>query len=266
MDGRKCITPNCSFQLSPGIDLQCKADLKGYVSRSQSVTLTNDQTISFELSPEPPLPELPLLFAPRRRSWPGWFSKERTPVINCLSTMFELAASGPPGTWELTPGSHRLRLMAGNQELVADPRHSRQMQPWCSTVLTSSSRLRRRQKSRLPGIVSTAQATLAAVEDFLRRYPNSSFRSQAESKLEELYWAKASSGGSFETFRNMRRSMLPRQVLICRLRWRNRAAGVGGYPEHNRSSSSEEISRSKSKGPISRPRSGSARRSHLGAG
>ena len=51
VDGRKCITPHCSFQLSRGSAYSVKADLKGYVSRSQSVTLQNDQTVSFELSP-----------------------------------------------------------------------------------------------------------------------------------------------------------------------------------------------------------------------
>ena len=38
------------------------------------------------------------------------------------------------------------------------------------------------------------------MEEFLRRYPNSSFRSQAESKLEALNWAKASSSGSLRGY------------------------------------------------------------------
>jgi hypothetical protein len=38
------------------------------------------------------------------------------------------------------------------------------------------------------------------VEEFVRRYPNSSFRSQAESKLEALNWAKASSSGSLRGY------------------------------------------------------------------
>ena len=40
----------------------------------------------------------------------------------------------------------------------------------------------------------------AVVEDFLRHYPNSSFRAQAESKLEALSWAKASSSGSLKGY------------------------------------------------------------------
>ncbi len=54
VDGRKCVTPNCSFKLSPGATYSVKAGLKGYVSSSQSVDLTNDQTISFELAQETP--------------------------------------------------------------------------------------------------------------------------------------------------------------------------------------------------------------------
>ncbi len=54
VDGRTCVTPNCSFKLSPGATYRVKAALDGYVSTSQMVALTNDQTISFELAPETP--------------------------------------------------------------------------------------------------------------------------------------------------------------------------------------------------------------------
>jgi Protein kinase domain len=111
-----------------------------------------------------------------------------------------LAASGPPGTWELAPGSHRLRLMAGNQELVADPRSFKAK----ATVVLNRADF----KQPAP---ATSEEQLAwnrinntsdpvAVEEFVRRYPNSSFRSQAESKLEALNWAKASSGGGLRGY------------------------------------------------------------------
>ena len=71
VDGRTCVTPNCSFKLSPGATYSVKAGLKGYVSSSQSVALTNDQTVSFELAPETsPQPGVALLLrqaTPRRR-------------------------------------------------------------------------------------------------------------------------------------------------------------------------------------------------------
>jgi hypothetical protein len=67
----------------------------------------------------------------------------------------------------------------------------------------------------------------AGVEDFLRRYPNSSFRGQAEVKLEELSWAKARSSGSLQGFQEYAAKYaspagphLPAaQAEIARLEW-----------------------------------------------
>ena len=124
VDGRKCVAPNCSFKLSPGATYSVKADLQGYVSRSQSVTLTKDQAISLELSQEAPLPPLP---PPPAVASPAPVTarlvlKGVRPGDQLFVDDVRVPASGPPGTWEVTPGAHRLRLMAGNQELVADPR------------------------------------------------------------------------------------------------------------------------------------------------
>jgi hypothetical protein len=111
-----------------------------------------------------------------------------------------LAASGPPGTWELTPGSHRLRLMAGNQELVADPRSFKAN----ATVLLNRGDFKQpapaTSEEQLAWNRINNTGDPAAVEEFVRRYPNSSFRSQAESKLEALNWAKASSSGSLHGY------------------------------------------------------------------
>jgi hypothetical protein len=111
-----------------------------------------------------------------------------------------LAASAPPGTWELTPGSHRLRLMAGNQELVADPRSFRAN----ATVVLNRADFKQpapaTSEEQLAWNRTNSTSDPAAMEEFLRRYPNSSFRSQAESKLEALNWAKASNSGSLRGY------------------------------------------------------------------
>jgi hypothetical protein len=111
-----------------------------------------------------------------------------------------LAASGPPGTWELTPGPHRLRLMAGNQELVADPRSFKAN----ATVLLNRGDFKQpapaTSEEQLAWNRINNTGDPAAFEEFVRRYPNSSFRSQAESKLEALNWAKASSSGSLHGY------------------------------------------------------------------
>jgi serine/threonine-protein kinase len=202
VDGRTCVTPNCSFKLLPGATYSVKAGLKGYVSSSQSVALTNDQTISFELVQEAP-PQIPAAPAP---------APSQTPVMARLilkglhsgDQLFvddvRLAASGPPGNWELTPGSHRLRLMAGNQELVADPRSFKAN----ATVVLSRADFKQPAPATSEEQVAwnriNSTADPAAMEEFLRHYPNSSFRSQAESKLEALNWGKASSSGSLRGY------------------------------------------------------------------
>ena len=149
-------------------------------------------------------------------------------MTSCLSMMFGWLPSGPPGTWELTPGSHRLRLMAGNQELVADPRSFKAN----GTVVLNRADFKQPAPATSEEQVAwnriNSTVDPAAVEEFLRRYPNSSFRSQAESKLEALNWAKASSSGSLlEPIRNMRRGIPLHQVRICRLRWQRSRAWSG---------------------------------------
>jgi hypothetical protein len=229
VDGRKCVTPNCSFKLSPGATYSVKAGLKGYVSSSQSVALTNDQAISFELARETPSP-------PAVLPSPGPIE---TPVIARLilkgvhpgDQLFvddvRLAASGPPGTWELTPGSHRLRLMAGNQELVADPRS---FKADASVVLNRADFKRpapATSEEQLAWNRINSTGDPAAVEEFVRRYPNSSFRPQAESKLEALNWARASSSGNLRGYQEYvaRYSFPPGPHLpaamaeIARLEW-----------------------------------------------
>jgi hypothetical protein len=204
VDGRRCVTPNCSFKLSSGATYSVKAGLKGYVSSSQSVALTNDQTISFELAQE--TPSTPAVLPPP--------APIQTPVTARLilkgvhpgDQLFvddvRLAASGPPGSWELTPGSHRLRLMAGNQELVADPRSFKAN----ATVVLNRADFKQpapaMSEEQLAWNRINSTGDPSAVEEFVRRYPNSSFRSQAESKLEALNWAKASSSGSLHGYQD----------------------------------------------------------------
>jgi serine/threonine protein kinase len=197
VDGRKCTTPNCAFKLTPGATYSVKADLKGYVSSSRSVTFTNDQTISFELAREaPPAPPV----APPVQSRTPALARLMLKGVRSGDQLFvddiRIPVSEPPGTWELTPGSHRLRLVAGNQELVADPRPFKAN----ATVILNRADF----KSPAP---ATSQeqidwkrvaggGDIAGVEKFLRDYPNSPFRSQAESKLEDLYWSRANNSGS----------------------------------------------------------------------
>jgi eukaryotic-like serine/threonine-protein kinase len=200
VDGRKCTTPHCSFKLSPGATYRVQADLKGYVASSQSVALANDQAISFQLAPEPP-PPLPIPAVPSPTPvMARLVLKGVRPGDQLFVDGIRLPATGPPGAWELTPGSHRLRLLAGNQELLAEPRQFKAN----ATLVLNRTDFKQpvpatsEEQTAWNRINNTGDA--AGVEDFLRRYPNSSFRGQAEVKLEQLSWAKASSSGSLRGF------------------------------------------------------------------
>src|ERR1700722_547452 len=198
VDGRKCVSPNCAFQLTPGAAYSVKADLPGYVSSSRSVMLTNDQTISFELGRE--APPAPPVAPPPLHSEAPVLARLTLKGVRSGDQLFvddiRIPVGETPGTWDLTPGSHRLRLVAGNQELVADPRSFKAN----ATVILNRADFK-------PPAPATSQeqvdwkrvsgaGDIAAVEKFLRDYPGSLFRSQAESKLEGLYWSRASSSGS----------------------------------------------------------------------
>jgi serine/threonine protein kinase len=216
VDGHTCVTaPTCSLQLSQGGSYSVKAGLKGYVSSSQTVDLVNDQTIYFALDQEAakeatkdatraatsapavlPPPAAPVPTQPTARL----LLKGLQPKDRLFVDDIRLAEGDPPGTWDLAPGSHHLRLMSGNQELVADPRS---FKPNATVVLN-------RTDFKQPAPATSEEQLAwnrvnstndpAAVEEFVRRYPNSSFRSQAESRLEGLNWTRASSSGSLHGY------------------------------------------------------------------
>ena len=200
VDGLKCVTPHCSFKLSPGATYSIRAGLRGYVSRNQSVTLTNDQTISLELAQEAPPPSS----TPPVRSETPALARLVLKGVRSGDQLFvddvRLPVSGPPGTWDLTPGSHRLRLMAGTQELVADPRQFKAN----ATVVLNRADFRQpapaTSQEQIDWKRADSTTDIAALDEFLRHYPNSPFRSQAESKLEDLYWSRANSSGSIRGF------------------------------------------------------------------
>src|ERR1700723_1044856 len=68
---------------------------------------------------------------------------------------------------------------------------------------------------------------MAGVEKFLHDYPNSPFRSQAESKLEDLYWSRANSSGSIRELQEYAAKyaspagphLAAAQAEIARLEW-----------------------------------------------
>jgi TolA-binding protein len=92
--------------------------------------------------------------------------------------------------------------MAGTQELAADPRQFKAN----ATVDLNRADFRQPAPATSEEQIAWKRAgsggDMGGLEEFLRKYPNSSFRSQAESKLEELYWLKANSSGSIKGFQD----------------------------------------------------------------
>jgi serine/threonine protein kinase len=200
IDGRTCTTPHCSFKLAPGNTYTVNASLDGYVSSSRSVLLSNDQAISIQLAERvvapPPVPPAPIPVEAKARLLIKGVRLGDQLFVDDV----RLSASGLPGAWELAPGSHRLRLVAGKQELTTESRQFR------ANATVTMSRSDFKQPAPATSEEETAWTRInntgdtGSVEDFLHRYPNSSFRGQAESKLEELSWSKAKSAGSLRAF------------------------------------------------------------------
>jgi hypothetical protein len=90
--------------------------------------------------------------------------------------------------------------MAGNQQLVADPRSFKAN----ATVVLNRADFKQpapaTSEEQLAWNRINSTSDPVAVDEFVRRHPNSSFRSQAESKLEALNWARASSSGSLRGY------------------------------------------------------------------
>jgi Protein kinase domain/PEGA domain len=198
--GRTCTTPHCTFKLAPGTTYTVNANLDGYVSGSQSVLLSSDQAISIQLIEKPvtppPVPAAPIPVEAKARL----LIKGARPGDQLFVDDVRLPVGAVPGAWELTPGSHRLRLVAGRQELTTEPRQFK------ADATVTMSRSDFKQPAPATSEEQTAWSRIsnagdaASVENFLHRYPNSSFRAQAEGKLEELSWSKAKGAGSLRAF------------------------------------------------------------------
>ena len=171
-----------------------------------------------------------------------------------------IPVSEPPGTWDLTPGSHRLRLVAGNQELVADPRSlqsecNRGSQPGglqtaCSGHIPGAGRLETRIQRGRHSCGGEIPSRLSQIRPSAHK-PNRSSKS--------LYWSRASSSGSIRDFQEYAAKyasppgphLQAAQAEIARLEWE--AIQNTTDPLAN-----QKVCRSESKRPVSRPRSDSA--------
>jgi hypothetical protein len=98
----------------------------------------------------------------------------------------------------IVPGDHQIKIVADNRDSALVARHfsaGREVLMRGSEFTFPATQ----QEQKLPTVQNVEQTDWLKVKDskdtqqvsqFLQRYPNGSFRSQAESKLEDMYWAK----------------------------------------------------------------------------
>jgi ketosteroid isomerase-like protein len=130
-------------------------------------------------------------------------------VISGLQPSDRLFIDGTPmrppdahGGWTVQAGSHYLKLMDGSQELFAD---SRAVKPDGTIIMA-------RSDFKAPASVASDEQIawnraeqdqdVAGFADFIRKYPNSARRHQAETELENLYWLKAFNAGTAAAYRD----------------------------------------------------------------
>jgi hypothetical protein len=114
----------------------------------------------------------------------------------------QMAAEGGNGGWSVDAGSHHLNLFDGSQELDAG---ARQIDSGATLTL-------RRSDFKAPDPLASDEEqawdraeqtqTVKGLEDFLRRYPNSSRRDQAQAELENRYWQAVAKSPTLAGYRN----------------------------------------------------------------
>jgi hypothetical protein len=200
VNGQGCTSKPCTFTLAPNTPFEATASLVGYSSAQKKGTLTEDEKLVLELAKlEPPAvgPIKPEVRHPGRLVVTGLHQTDRL-----FMDQAPLPRADAGGGWSVDPGLHHFKLMDGNQELFAD---ARQLKPDATVTLT-------RADFKAPAPLTSDEQIawdraeksqdIGILEDFLRKYPASSRREQANSELESLYWLKSSKTATAAAYRD----------------------------------------------------------------
>ncbi len=195
VNGRQCTSRPCTYTLPPNTTFEATANLANYTQAQKTGTLTQDDKIVLTLSKvESPVPNSQgtgtsgkIEVHPGRLVVTGLHPTDRLFVD-------EAQMPGPDkgGGWSVDAGLHHLKLMDGNQELLADTKQVK------SNATVTVSRADFKAPAPLTSDEQVAwdhaekSQDIATIEGFLSKYPNSSRRGQADSELENLYWQRAS--------------------------------------------------------------------------
>ena len=268
VDGRKCVTPDCSFRLSPGAIYTAKAGLKGYVSSSQAIALTHDQTIYFALDPETPATPA-VLSSSCACADP---SAGDSPAHSQGTAFHRSAVRGRcPACCEWTAGN-----MGADAGLASPPAHGRQSRAGRRPAFFQAEGNRRSQPFRFQAAGARNVRRAACLEPYQQherpfgsagiRPPLSKFFLPVAGGVQA---GSAQLGKGKQHRESSWLSGLRSQVQLSAgtspagRDGRDCAAGMGRHPEHDRSRLSEAVFGAQSQWSLPRPRVCFARRPYL---
>ncbi len=201
--GESCVTPNCSFKLTPGPH-DLLFEHVGYQSLTKSFSVDAKATnpISVALVPLPPTSEV----ASTKTSKPESARlevKNAPPGAEIVLDQKRIGRTNRQGTFasDVVAGNHQVQLLSRNREQSPLQREFSSG----STVELTGNDFAPAKQSAVTASLSGDQSEwqrikdsqdIQAVESFMKRHPEGAFTSQAQAKLEDLYWAKASGSGT----------------------------------------------------------------------
>ena len=188
VNGQRCASTPCTFRLPAGSSYEADAQLAGYTGAQKTGTLTEDNRLVLELQKQ----QATAAPVPTPEQQPGkLIISGLKPTDRVFVDESPMNPSNDRSGWPVKAGFHRLKLMDGNQELVTDPRQFR------ANASVTLSRAEFKAPAPATSQDDVAWNRIASSQDigawqaFVRTYPNSPRRAQAESILEELYWSQA---------------------------------------------------------------------------
>jgi serine/threonine protein kinase len=199
--GESCVSPNCTLKLPAGVH-EFHAELPGYepLTKSVSVDSTNTEPLVLTLVPQPPPPVTEEAAATSQTAHLNL--RDAQPGSEVLLDNKRVGRIGRKGTFatDVPPGNHQIGLLQRNQQAALIERGFSNG----SSVDLSGTDFHK-QPSAASEHANGEQIEwqklqnsqdMQAIQGFLNRYPNGSETSEAQNKLEDLYWAKASGGGT----------------------------------------------------------------------
>jgi tetratricopeptide (TPR) repeat protein len=205
--GQSCVTPRCTLDLAVGVH-ELQVEMPGYQPLTKSVTVDADakNPIVLALAPvagssEEPGKSGPIAESARldlRDAQPGAEVLVDQKRIGKISRQGKLSA-------DVAPGSHRIELLARNQnagliqrEFVGGRHVELSGSDFASHAQPPASDNSNSEQNEWQAVRDSQD--IQAIDGFLKRHPSGAFAVQAQDRLENLQWAKATGTGTASGF------------------------------------------------------------------